>query len=145
MLANRSPVETQLLDRFESDRGADWNTLARDLADLLGARRAFAGRVPGVLGWGLPGMGGLVPNSEGDRERVATMIGTAIRRFEHRLTDVTVKPVEGTTDFTFELQARLRNADIGLVTLRILSPRRGGALSADVEVVELKSGPAQTP
>ena len=46
MLAGRGPVETQLLDRFESDHGADWNTLARDLADLLGAR---AGPSPGAF------------------------------------------------------------------------------------------------
>ena len=133
-------VETLLLDRMESDRPGDWNLLARDIANLLGARKAFRGRAPSVLGWGLPGMSGLSPNSDAHRRRIAGMIAAAIERFEYRLTDVSVNPVENTSDFVFELQGRLRNAGkSGAVLLRILAPHRGGALSADVELVELNT------
>lgn len=126
---------TPLFDRFESDRAATADDLARDLADILGARRSLMGRVPGVLGWGLPGLSGLAPNSDKDREEVASIITATINRFEPRLEHVRVTPVPGSFEFRFILEAELVQANDESVTLRILSPRRGGALGADIDVI----------
>ncbi len=126
---------TPLFDRFESNRPTGLAGLARDIADILGARRTLPGRVPGVLGWGLPGMAGLAPNSEKDRQEVALLIEKVIERFEPRLTDVRVTPIPGTVDFAFNLEARLEQLEDDGVLLRIMSPRPGGALGADVTVI----------
>lgn len=125
-------VPSQLFDRFESGSSADTDTLSRDLADLLGARRPFGFDMPGILGWGLPGMAGIVPGSDTDRQQVADHIATAIRRFEPRLRDVVVEPQEGKGEFAFTLSARVAGRTEDGVMLRILAPRRGGGLSADV-------------
>lgn len=127
-------LRPQLLDRFESSGASNGEMLSRDLADLIGARRPFRGALPGILGWGLPGMAGISPGSDTDREQVAEQIQTAIRRFEPRLSDVRVTPADNTLEFTFVLEARLAGHPDG-VRLRILAPRRGGGLSADVAVV----------
>ena len=129
-------VQSQLFDRFESARPADTETLSRDLADLVGARRAFGVNLPGILGWGLPGMAGIAPSSESDRERVAEDIQNVIQRFEPRLRNVRVEPREGKESFSFTLSAMLAgHEEMGDVRLRIVAPRRGGGLSADVSLV----------
>ncbi len=127
---------TPLFDRFQSDQPAGLDELARDIADILGARRVFSGRAPGLLGWGLPGIAGLAPNSEKDREEVATIITTIIERFEPRLERVQVTPIPDTVEFSFLLEAELIQTGDEMVTLRILSPRRGGALGADIAVLD---------
>lgn len=128
-------LHTPLFDRFESPRAATLGHLARDVADILGARRIFRGALPGVLGWGLPDMSGFTPTSEKDREAIAEMIAAAIERFEPRLENVRVTPMEQSVDFTFTLEADLVQMNDESVTLRILSPRRGGALGADIRVL----------
>ncbi|MYE22974.1 MAG: hypothetical protein F4Y01_03370 [Gammaproteobacteria bacterium] len=127
-------LRPQLLDRFESARVSNGEMLSRDLADLIGARRPFRMALPGILGWGLPGMAGISPGSDTDRQQVADQIQSAIRRFEPRLDDVKVTPVDNTLEFSFVLEAQLAGHPDG-VRLRILAPRRGGGLSADVAVV----------
>ncbi len=127
-------VPSQLFDRFESGRPTDTDTLSRDLADLLGSRRAFGMDLPGILGWGLPGMAGISAGSDTNRQRVAEYITNAIRRFEPRLRNVEVAPREGTEEFAFTLSAGVAGQSEA-VRLRILAPRRGGGLSADVALV----------
>ena len=129
-------LPTPLFSRFESDRPADLDELARDIADILGARCAFPYPMPGVLGWGLSGLSGLAPSSGKNRQAVAALIETAINRFEPRLKEVRVTPVSGTTDFTFTVDATLERENDETVKLRILSPHRGGALGASVKVLE---------
>lgn len=124
-------VPAQLFDRFENSPRRDPDMLSRDLADLLGARRSFPGDLPGILGWGLPGMAGFAPGSDSDRERVAGHIQTAIRRYEPRLANVRVTPAEDSGEFAFVMEANLANRPEG-VRVRIVAPRRGGALGADV-------------
>ena len=126
---------TPLFDRFESDREADLDGLARDIADILGARRGYQGNLPGVLSWGLPPMQGLSPSSPKDRDRIAAYIQEAIEKFEPRLENVNVIPIEGRFDFSFQLEAELVSLDNSEITLRIFSPRRGGGLGADVTVI----------
>ncbi len=130
-------MQTPLFDRFESDKEATLDSLARDIADILGARRGLQENLPGVLGWGLPSMIGLTPAAEKDRLMVANFIQEAIEKFEPRLVNVNVIPLEGASiDFSFQLEAILvLDDDSEEVTLRILSPRRGGALGADVKIV----------
>ncbi len=128
-------LHTPLFDRFESGRPADLGSLARDIADILGARRAHRGALPGVLSWGLPDMSGLTPTSEKDQETIAAMVERVIERFEPRLENVRVIPVRDAVDFTFTLEADLVQSKDDSITLRILSPRRGGALGADIEVI----------
>ncbi len=124
-----------LFDRFESARDPGLNELARDLADLLGARRAFGDHAPGVLNWGLPSMIGLSPSSNQDRRIIAGYIAAAVEQFEPRLQNVSVLPVDDVADFAFQVEADLVASDDETVTLRILSPRRGGGLGASVLVV----------
>ena len=76
-------LHTPLFDRFESGRPATLASLARDVADILGARRVRA--APGVLGWGLSGISGASATSEDDRNRIASHVAAAIERFEPRL------------------------------------------------------------
>jgi len=89
-----------------------------------------------VLGWGLPDLIGYSPCSEKDRKTVAAAIAQAINRFEPRLNRVQVTPVGTSVDFTFVLEAELSQSPGELMKLRILSPRKGGALGADVTVIE---------
>ena len=121
----------QFFDRFDPPR-PDADVLSRDLVDLLGARRPYPVNLPGVLSWGLPGMAGISPGSESDRERVAQQIAAVIRRFEPRLANVKVTPTEEGLDFSFVLEANLVGARRENVRLRIQAPRRGGGLSAEV-------------
>ena len=106
-------------------------------ADLLGGRRAFADSGLGVLSWGMPPLTNRVAQSVGDRQYVAQCIAETISRFEPRLENVRVTPVEGAKDFTFAIQATLVEQS-SAISLRILSPYVGGGLGAKVEVVEIR-------
>ena len=128
-------MRTLLFDRFESERESGSDTLARDLADLLGARRVFSQTMPGILNWGLSGLSGLNPASHHDRVRLAQQIEALIEQFEPRLQHVHATPVEDTTDFAFELEATYIESGDESITLRILAPRRGGGLGAEVIVL----------
>ena len=128
-------MRTLLFDRFESERESGFTTLARDLADLLGARRAFPRPMPGILNWGLSGLSGLNPTSHQDRLRLAGQIEAAIEQFEPRLQHVRATPIEDTTDFAFELEATFIDAVEESISLRILAPLRGGGLGAEVIVL----------
>lgn len=133
--AGRASLHTPLFDRFESDRPADFGSLARDIADILGARRATPGPAPGLLAWGLPGIGSFSPVSEEDRQRVAALIAAAITRYELRLAEVRVTPEEVSGDFAFAVSADLIQAGRHPINLRIFAPRRGGALGANIVVL----------
>ena len=129
---------TPLFDRFEGRRGADGGSLARDLEDLLGARRAAPNPGEGVVGWGVPIPPGLSPLVESHRERVARLIGEAIARFEPRLRDVRIAPVEGASEFLFDIEGWTYGEEPTTLRLRVLVPRRDGGLGA--KVLELALG-----
>lgn len=129
------PFTPPLFDRFSPDGNDGLDGVARDIADIIGARRAFPGRAAGVLNWGLPGMVGMTPSSEADRVRIAALIREALGQFEPRLEGVSVTPIEDTADFAFALEAFLVSSDDQSLKLRILSPRRGGGLGADVVIM----------
>ena len=129
-------VQPTLFDRFRSGKKPNVADFARDVADVLGARRAFPRQMIGVLNWGLPSMAGLNPCSEADRIYVATNIAETLQQFEPRLAHVNVSPISNAREFAFTLDAELvDDEDMEPLTLRILSPRRGGGLGADVVVV----------
>lgn len=134
--ATRVTIRGPLFTRFETDAEIEVSDVARDLADLLGARRALARDVPGVLGFGLPSVSGMAPGSHSDRMRAAAMLARAIEQFEPRLEQVQVVPDGNMTDFTFRIEAVLvQPEEARSIRLRVLSPRRGGGLSAEVEVI----------
>ena len=122
---------TPLFDRFDAG-GADGGSLARDLEDLLGARRAGTVAGEGLLGWGVPIPPGLSPLVELHRERVAALVGEAIARFEPRLDDVRVTPVAGVSEFLYEIEGRTYADGWSVLRLRVLVPRRDGGLGARV-------------
>lgn len=128
-------MKKQLFDRFESNKDVTFKNLADDIADILGARRAIEGNLPGVLSWGLPGFSGISPQVESDRKDVAGYMRDAIHAFEPRLENVEVIPVAGSNDFSFELKGDVLQSDDDSVTLRIITPRRGGGLGAEVAVI----------
>ena len=110
--------------------------LARDIADIIGARRAtFPYRTYGVLDWGLSSTIGMIPHSTSNRQQIAEQIADALYQFEPRLDNVRVVPVEDAAEFAFLLEADVVDAEDESLTLRILSPRRGGGLGADVVVM----------
>ncbi len=129
-------MRTLVFDRFESDRESGPAELARDLADLLGARRTHERSLPGILNWGLPGAAGMTPASSADCERIAGWIRDAIRRHEPRLEHVRVTPTEDTSGFAFYIEAHAGETGSGSVRLRVLSPRIGGGLGSEVVVLE---------
>lgn len=129
-------VQATIFDRFMSAKRPGIGDFARDIADVLGARRAFPRPMMGVLNWGLPSMAGLNPGSEADRTYVATYIAEILQQFEPRLAHVNVSPISNAREFAFTLDAELvDDDDMEPLTLRILSPRRGGGLGADVVVI----------
>lgn len=129
------PVHTPLFDRFESERESGLGELARDVADILGARRALEGDLPGVLSWGLPDLSGLSPASSRDREHLAEYIAQALERFEPRLERVNVTPTEDTGEFVFRIDAERIVPEGEPIALRILCPRLGGGAGAEVVVI----------
>lgn len=135
IVASAMPFNETLFDRFDPGTKQGVKTLARDIADILGARRAFAQRMGGVLNWGLPDIAGLAPSVEQHRQYVADEIAHVLTQFEPRLDSLSVTPIPDSKDFAFRLEAHLIDAEDETLTLRILSPRRGGGLGADVVVV----------
>ena len=126
------PLTPPLFDRFNPDGGVGVDALALDITALLGARRAFPGRMAGILNWGLPSTFGMTPHQANDRQHVAARIAEALRQFAPMLDNVRVTPVPDTAEFTFRIEAALAESEDESLTLRILSPRLGGALGADV-------------
>ena len=133
----RDPIYANLFDRFGPDEDPGPQALTTHLADMLGGRRLFSGRNLGVLSWGLPPLLNRVAASTGDRQYIADCIADAIYRFEPRLENVKVTPVEGRSEFTFVIEATLQE-ESATVSLRILSPHVGGGLGAKVEVVTIR-------
>lgn len=133
---------TPLFDRFEG-RSANGESLARDLEDLLGARRAASSPDEGIIGWGIPIPPGLSPNVESHRERVAALVGDAIAKFEPRLHGVRVTPVAGAGEFLHDLDGRTHAEEGSVLRLRVLVPRRDGGLGA--RVLELVRVPRPSP
>ena len=126
-------IASTLFDRFESDGGATPETLARDLADLLGARRASEGN-HGVLGYGLPPLTGITSKSVADKKRVARIVREAIEAHEPRLANVRVTPIKS-PEFTFTLEGDTVGETEEPVVLKVLSPMTGGGLGAQVVVL----------
>ena len=125
-----------IFDRFESEQGASADSLARDLADLLGARRLLHASDAGVLGYGLPPLSEITSKNESDKEKVGRHLRQAIQRYEPRLRNVRVTPVPNAPDFSFHLEADLVSGEGAPIALRILSPLTGGGLGAEVLVVD---------
>ena len=130
------PFTRSLFDRFGAGSSEGIDSLARDVADLLGGRRTQAERGLGVISWGMAGTSGVAPSREEDRRRMAARIAETLRLFEPRLTGVRVTPLEDTSEFSFDLVANLAGSEHESVALRIVCPRRGGALGADVTVLD---------
>lgn len=126
------PFTPPLFDRFSPDGHGGIDALARDIADLLGARRAFRGRAVGILNWGLPGTIGMTPHNANDRRHVAARIAEALRQFQPAIENVRVTPVPDTPEFTFEIDATFTDSKDESLTLRIMSPRLGGTLGAGI-------------
>ena len=127
-----------LFDRFASGDDIGPESLARDVADLLGGRRAYSLRELGVVSWGMPSMASVTSRSPDARRRVAGYIAETLDRFEPRLQDLEVEPIEDAVEFTFRISARLVETDSSSsVRLRVLSPRIGGGLGASVVVLDI--------
>ena len=109
--------------------------LLRDVTDLLGARRLHTGAVSGLMAWGLSNTVGLAPSSAADRDEIASQIADQLRRFEPRLQNVRVMPVHDAGEFAFVIQAHVVGEEDERLVLRVIAPRRGGGLGADVLMV----------
>ncbi len=134
---NTPSLRPALFDRFElNSEAAVKQDLIRHLTDILSARRAHPELTSGVLGWGLPDVCNLTPSAQRDRDTVAFYIETAIAGFEPRIEEVKVTPIEGSLDFAFRLDARVVDDDGDWISLRILTPLRGGGLGAKIVQVE---------
>ena len=131
-------IRPALFDRFEANSESTVKEdLVRQLADILSARRAYATLTSGVLGWGLPDVCNLMPSVQRDRDTVASYINEAIANFEPRLEDIHVTPIDDSLDFAFHLDARIvHQMESERISLRILTPLRGGGLGARVVRVE---------
>lgn len=92
-------VLDRLLDHDNADRGLSLRELhasvRRDLEALLNARRPWASLPAALqgsmLGYGLPDYASGAFNAAAQREALCREIATTIRRFEPRLTQVSVK------------------------------------------------------
>jgi type VI secretion system protein ImpF len=112
-------VLDRLLDgSTDEDRGQSLRALheavQRDLAALLNARRPwaslpdrFAGLRDSILGFGLPDFAAGAFNAQSEREALCREIGQTIRRFEPRLTDVTVKLLDPQNSLSPELRIHI--------------------------------------
>ena len=133
-----------LFDRLEGS-GADSvpERLARDIADILSARRILESPARhGVLAYGLPSLDSITRRSPDNKRRVAGYITETLRAFEPRLRSVRVTPIEEEVEFQFRIEAELVGDDGGSVTLRVLSPLPGGGLGAEAVVLDMS--PATT-
>ena len=84
------------------------------------------------MAWGLSNTVGLAPSSATDRQRIAGQIAEQLRRFEPRLRNVRVAPVRDAGEFAFRIDAHVVAEDGERLVLRVVAPRRGGGLGADV-------------
>lgn len=133
-----------LFDRLEG-AGTDSvpERLARDVADLLSARRIQESSARyGILAWGLPSLDSITRRSLDNKRRVAGYIAETLRAFEPRLRSVRVTPIEDEVEFQFRIEADLVGDDVESVTLRVLSPLPGGGLGAEAVVLDIS--PATT-
>ena len=128
-----------LFDRFGPEEHAGPEAVADELADMLGGRRTYADGSLGVLSWGRPPLLNLTADSSDARQHVAGCIAEAIARFAPHLENVRVSPVEDAKDFAFVIEAALVH-ESSTVRLRVRSPNVGGALGADVDVVDIHRG-----
>ena len=133
-----------LFDRLE---GAGMDSvperLARDVADVLGARRILESSSRfRVLAFGLSSLDAITRRSPDNKRRVAGHIAETLRAFEPRLRSARVTPVEEEVEFQFRIEAELEEDDGGSVTLRVRAPRSGGGLGA--EAVVLGISPSET-
>ena len=128
-----------LFDRFGPDEHSGPETIAMELADMLGGRRTFADGNLGVLSWGLPPLLNLTADSTDARHHVAACIAEAIGRFAPRLENVRVTAVEDVKQFAFVIEATLVQ-ESSTIRLRVRSPNTGGALGASVDVVDVHRG-----
>lgn len=126
---------TPLFDRFDSGDASTIDNLLRDITDLLGARRSGPRGAPGVIAYGLPSMTGLSPRIERDRLKIASVIESAVRQYEPRMDSIQVSPIEGEDGFVFKLEGSLITEEDSSVTLRVLAPRKGGGLGADISIM----------
>ena len=133
-------MRKQLFDRFEADGDGDFSHLAYDIGDILGARRAILDDLPGVLSWGLPGLSALSPQSDRDRKKVVKLMEDALMKFEPRLEDVEILHTGESSDFVFHMKANLVGSDDESIRLRILTPRRGGGMGAEVAIIGGQQG-----
>ena len=112
--------------------------LARDIADVLGARRILESSSRfRVLAWGLPSLDAITRRSLDNKRRVAGYIAETLRAFEPRLRSVRVTPIEEEVEFQFRIEAELVGDDTASVTLRVLSPLPGGGLGAEAVVLDI--------
>ena len=144
IVASAMPFNETLFDRFDPSTKPGVQSLARDIADILGARRTFTQRMGGVLNWGLPDTAGLAPSIEQHRQYMADEVARVLTQFEPRLDAISVTPVPDSKDFAFRLEAHLLDAEDESLTLRILSPRRGGGLGADIVVLGSRINPDES-
>ena len=133
-------MRTSLFDRFMSERDPGPDALAGGLAGLIGARRAFPCAMPGILNWGLADLTGLSPTSPQDRARLARHVESVIEEFEPRLRYARATPVDNAEGFAFDLEVRLVEPADETLWLRILTPRLGGGLGAEVVVLGSHDG-----
>ena len=134
---NEQVLHTPLFDRFLSEKPADLQSLARDIADIVGARRAHSG--PGIVGWGLSGADRTTGASADDRKRLASDMAAAIEKFEPRLSGVTVVPELKGSKLRFRVSANLLFGDTRTVVLSVLGPNRNGSLGASVTLDSTRS------
>ena len=108
--------------------------LVRDVTDLLGARRLHAGARSGLMAWGLSNAVGRAPSSAADREEIANQIADQLRRFEPRLLNVRVTPLDVDGEFAFGIEGQVvsEEEEDDRLMLRVIAPRRGGGLGAEV-------------
>lgn len=125
-----------LFDRFETDAPDGVEPLVRDLIDAIGARRLHTGRTVGLMEWGLRNTFGLNPSLARDRQSIAKQIENQLNRFEPRLRNVRVTPLSDEAGFRFDITASVVSLGGEPVFLRIIAPRCGGGLGADLLAVE---------
>ena len=112
--------------------------LARDIADVLGARRILESSSRyRVLAWGLPSLDAITRRSLDNKRRVAGYIAETLRAFEPRLRSVRVTPIEEEVEFQFRIEAELVGDDTASVTLRVMAPLPGGGLGAEAVVLDI--------
>ena len=136
---SESSPHLALFDQFEKKPSHATAALLRDITDLLGARRLHPGAESGLMAWGLSNTVGLAPSSAKDRKRIAGEITEQLRQFEPRLRNVRVVPVRDAGEFAFRIDAHVVAEEGEHLVLRVVAPRKGGGVGADVVLMGAKS------